>query len=61
MKSMFAPGECFKGAVGVFVVSYCGFRYIYHHTGHSSLIGALILAAIPAVFGIVGFLEGFRG
>lgn len=61
MKSMFEPGECFKGAARVFVISYGAFRYVYHHNGHYSLTGAIVLTAVPVFFGIVGLLEGFGG
>lgn len=55
---MFDPRVCFKSVPVVFAILYIGFRYDYHHTVHYSLTGALVLAAAPAFFGVLGLLEG---
>ena len=61
MKSMFAPSTCFKVVPMFLIISYCSWRYIYHHSAHSSVTAALVFTAFPAFAGIIGLLEGFEG
>lgn len=60
-RNMFHPAVCFRSALLVFAVSYILERYAYAHTAHYSLTGALVMAAVPVFFGVIGLLEGGAG
>ncbi len=51
---MFKPAECFKAAIVCPIIAYVAETAIYHHSRHDALIFAAFVAAVPALFGLLG-------
>jgi hypothetical protein len=55
-RSMFEPASCFKAVIGCPVVAYLIAHFIYQEP--MPLWAWFVFGGIPAVFGIIGLLEG---